>query len=59
MKDFLCLIKYHVITTYSGNGGIAPRMEVSGRFHALAVLPQGKQPLLSEGWKTGWTPQPF
>jgi len=33
-------------------------MEVSGQLHALAILPQGKEPLVPTGYKAGWAPEP-
>jgi len=33
-------------------------MEVSGQLHALAVLLQGKEPLVSIEGEAGWAPEP-
>jgi hypothetical protein len=32
---------------------------VSGRLHAPAALPPGKEPLVPIGYEAGWTPEPF
>jgi hypothetical protein len=34
-------------------------MEVSGKLHAPAALPLGKEPPVSIGWKDGLAPEPF
>jgi hypothetical protein len=54
---YLCaLTEHHAMEAYWGSGGIAPlilwpwhEMEVSGRRHAPAALPLGKEPLLPIG----------
>jgi len=34
-------------------------MEVNGQLHARVTLPPGKKPLVSIGYDTRWTPEPF
>jgi len=33
-------------------------MEVSGKFHAPAVLPPGNEPMVPIRWEAGWAPKP-
>jgi len=32
-------------------------MDVGGQLHAPAALPLRKEPLISIGWETGWSPE--
>jgi hypothetical protein len=50
VKLSLCLTKHHAMKTYWGSGG---------QLHAPAVLPPGKEPLVSIGYEVRWAPEPF